>query len=277
MWFIKQSLWLDITLIKRNRWPTYRLLELFVKKYTLLIKHMFIKHDITKDYVRLSGVPFYYDSKYGLAGYQACFVRHKSMLLAAKSLNSKPTIIDIGANVGTFTLLCNEMYPRATIYSIEPINEVFDALKKNTAKYKNINCYQCAISNRDGFTSMQYNPSNSAISHISDKGKIRVRTYTLDTFCKTNLIKNIDILKIDTESYEHLVLQKGQHMLDNTKYVHIEVTIKDNKNYTISSLFNLLYNKRHNFQLIYFRNFADKPDGSPPILDCFLKNITYAE
>ena len=141
MWFIKQSLWLDIALIKRNHWSASRLLELFVKKYLLLIKHMFIKHNINKDYVRLSGVPFYYDSKYGLAGYQARFVRHKAMLLTAKGLNSKPTIIDIGANVGTFTLLCNEIFAKSTIYSIEPVNDVFEALKKNTEQYKNILCY----------------------------------------------------------------------------------------------------------------------------------------
>jgi len=53
----------------------------------------------------------------------------------------------------------------------------------------------------------------------------------------------------------------------------IEVTIEGNTNYTMSSLCGLLSSSTFDFQLVAFRNFADKGEGEAPILDCFFENI----
>ena len=39
------------------------------------------------------------------------------------------TIIDVGSNKGQFILLSKKFYPNCTIYSIEPITEIFNKLK----------------------------------------------------------------------------------------------------------------------------------------------------
>jgi len=58
-----------------------------------------------------------------------------------------------------------------------------------------------------------------------------------------------------------------------TKYLFIEITLENNKNYTISSLLKLLSNDRYDFQLVAFRNYSDVSEGKITILDGLFKNI----
>jgi len=53
----------------------------------------------------------------------------------------------------------------------------------------------------------------------------------------------------------------------------MEVTIKDNDNYTISSLFKLLSTEKYDFQIIGFRNFTNSGEGVISVMDVLLKNI----
>lgn len=43
------------------------------------------------------------------------------------------TIVDVGAHVGSFTVLCHEWWPEAKIVAVEPHPESFELLKRNTA------------------------------------------------------------------------------------------------------------------------------------------------
>jgi len=43
------------------------------------------------------------------------------------------TIVDIGAHVGSFTVLCHHYWPEAKIVAIEPHPDSFDLLQRNTA------------------------------------------------------------------------------------------------------------------------------------------------
>ena len=81
---------------------------------------------------------------------------------------------------------------------------------------------------------------------------IKVKTNNLDNFCKQKKIKNIDILKIDTEGTELDVLNGSKKILKKTKLVCIEVQCSknefDNKVKKIEKLlgknFDLIYKKR---------------------------------
>ena len=60
-----------------------------------------------------------------------------------------------------------------------------------------------------------------------------VRSSSLDSFCKRKSIKNIDLLKIDTEGHEMQVLNGAKDMLKNDiKFILIEFHLsKIYKNY----------------------------------------------
>jgi len=87
---------------------------------------------------------------------------------------------------------------------------------------------------------MNFNTEDSAISQISNTGNIDVNVLRLDDFVYEHNINHIDILKIDTETFENFVLSGASNILKNTRYILIEITIDNNENYTISSLFKLL-------------------------------------
>ncbi len=55
-------------------------------------------------------------------------------------INPEQTILDIGANVGNFSLFAAKLFESAIIYALEPVTENFVLLKKNIAEnsFRNI-------------------------------------------------------------------------------------------------------------------------------------------
>ncbi len=129
-------------------------------------------------------------------------------------------ILDIGANIGTTSLFLAHTYPEATIYAVEADPDIYKRLLINTAPYKNVHCFNLAMSNTDG--TMTFNKGGS---HLG--GSIKERTSTvssvtipakkLSTLLKEQNIPNIDLLKIDIEGAEEEVFTDLQ--------VHPEVMV----------------------------------------------------
>ena len=75
--------------------------------------------------------------------------------------------------------------------------------------------------------------------------KIEVKTNTIDNFCKSKKIKNIDLLKIDAEGHEEYILKGTINLLKKNcvNIIYVEVLSKKNsfefkKNKIISFLNN---------------------------------------
>jgi len=81
------------------------------------------------------------------------------------TMNEGDCIFDVGANIGLFTLLVGQVCKNALIYAFEPIPQVFETLRINTALYGlNVKLFECGLSSetkRDTFT---YYPHVSIIS-----------------------------------------------------------------------------------------------------------------
>ncbi len=274
MWFIKQSLWLDYALLLISPWPFYKKIVFIIKKYYLLIFHIFKKFEIGEDCIELFGDTIYYDSPYGIAGYQSMLTRQQK-LIQLLNITNPDVVIDIGANVGFFSKCMRNLFPYAKIYSIEPIPLIYKCLELNFKGDKKTYLFNIGIYNKSGHAKMQFDKNLSSISHLSNHGQIRVSLETLDNFVEKNEIKAIDILKIDVESFENFVLQGGSKALAITKFLLMEITMENNTNYTISSLFRQLCSKNYNFQLVGFRNYADVSLGKIPVMDSLMKNILY--
>ena len=73
---------------------------------------------------------------------------------------------------------------------------------------------------------------------------------TLDDFATQQGIGDVDLLKVDTESFEaHQYLRGARSVLARTKYLLIEITFEGNQNYTISSLMSLLQSDGYDLRL----------------------------
>ncbi len=276
LWFVKQSFLLDMKFLRVSPWNVFRKTEFLLKKYWLLFKHYYRRFVLGKHSVQLFGSEIFYDTPYGLTGYQSILARHQDLMRLARVKRAE-VVVDIGANVGFFSKLCRDLFPNAHIYAIEPVPRIYECLQKNFSGDQKAILSDTAISDMNGQTTMSFDSGLSTISHLSTDGNITVQTETLDSFVTRNSIESIDILKIDVETFEAHVLRGGRSALAMTKVLFIEVTMENNRNYTVSSLLKMLATDAYDYQLVGFRNYADKSQGEMPIMDAVFRNIKIAE
>ena len=137
--------------------------------------------------------------------------------------------LDIGANIGFFSLYLSRLIPDAKIVAIEPDPYNADRLKKNIAinNFQNIQVCEYAISDNNGIGILNRNVSKNRggssllISQLPWQ-KIEV---TEEVTCKTlysviyeNNIKKISVIKLDIEGYEYPVLNKFFEEADECLY-----------------------------------------------------------
>ncbi|MDQ3098610.1 MAG: FkbM family methyltransferase [bacterium] len=269
-----QSIELDYATLSLPVWKNrYKFLFLYTK-YKVLINFIATKKfKIGESFCYIGNEKIFYNAPYGLATYQYIIKTHY-LNFTHLALSDKPTILDIGANVGYFSKLARSQYPCASIYSFEPVPAIFLALQKNFEGDSKTFTINKAISNQNGVKYMNYKEIRNELSSINKNGNEKVQSQTLDSFISAQNIESIDLLKVDTEQHELQVLEGAINSLQRTKYLLIEVAIQENYNYTISSLFSNLVSDKFNFQLIRIR--AVPNTDQIHYMDCLLINTLFS-
>ena len=160
----------------------------------------------------------------------------KSLL---KLLSSNPTIIEIGAHIGTDTYEFAYMFPKARIISFEPHPELFCKAFKYVSKFKNISLIPTALSDESGFAIFRQSSGESdgsgSLLKATDWNKIYPKIYfresdqvvvpvsTLDNYLEKTSISDIDLIWIDVQGAELKVFLGAVRALENTKFVYCEV------------------------------------------------------
>ena len=138
-------------------------------------------------------------------------------------------IIDIGANVGMFSLMCHELGAK-TIYAVEAQPSIFKRyLKDNVLPYEHIIPSNYAV-HRD-FDQIVYIPDHGGLSKISNYGE-PVKTITLEKFLVDNRIQgNNLVLKLDCEGSEFdILLFSRSDVIRRFSTVYIEIHGNSNEN-----------------------------------------------
>jgi FkbM family methyltransferase len=112
--------------------------------------------------------------------------------------------IDIGANIGYYTLLAAaHVGSGGKVIAFEPSSENCDLLRMSLQAnhYTNVNLYPYAVANVEGIVGFGMDDSNGRIS-LDDptSAAYQVRAITLDTFLKDE--PQIDVIKMDIEGAE---------------------------------------------------------------------------
>lgn len=235
--------------------------------------HSFSKNKMTHYRVNLLGENIFYDHLYSLFFYQSLFVLNERFL---KNIRKEEihTVVDVGANVGLFSKTIRHFFPSAKIYAIEPVPSAKACLDKN---FKHDNLFQSdqvAFSDKHGKMKMISAKMDTQHSRVSDEGNLVVPVTTLDTYVRKHNIAHIDLLKIDTETFESHVLKGGDKALKNTKYLSLEISLVNNNNYTFSSVMSLLFSKDYNFQLVKIKSYSQKTDDAV-LFDCLFINTFF--
>ncbi len=133
-----------------------------------------------------------------------------------KSLRPEMVVVDVGANIGFYTLLAASRVKSVLAFEPDPVN--FELLKKNveTNHCQNVSCYKLAISDKQGDVEFYENPNNFGdrrIYSFSEANKsYKVSAISLDEFAEKKNIK-IDLIKIDIQGAEGRALAGMKRIL----------------------------------------------------------------
>lgn len=142
----------------------------------------------------------------------------------------KDVIVDVGANVGYYTLRLAHSVRNGKIVSIEADPQTCEILKTNCKlnNFENVEIYNYAITDKEGeitlYQSDTHSGSNSIFVKNSSKSRKQtsVKATTLDDLLE-NKYDEINWIKIDVEGAELSVLKGAEKTLKKTKRILVEI------------------------------------------------------
>lgn len=188
--------------------------------------------------------------------YEKNTIRHIKKLLR-KIKSKKITCVDVGANIGFYSLtiakyLSNE---DIKIHSFEPNPVTLDSFERNLnnnpdLKIK-IKLNNIGLSDKKEVLELFYIDSNkgaaSVYSGIEGRKSVEINLDTLDNYCTENRIKNIDFLKVDIEGAEMKFLLGAEQIIEaSEKMILIMELVEENctaAGYASNELFNMIIKK----------------------------------
>ena len=119
-------------------------------------------------------------------------------------------LIDIGAHIGTFSLLAASKAQAGHVYAIEASGETFNYLKVNAALNPTlpISVFHLAMADHEGEITLHHDRKNwghTITKKLSARGEI-VQAMTLDRFMQAQKIDHVDFIKFNCEGAEFQIL-----------------------------------------------------------------------
>lgn len=203
----------------------------------------------------------------GYCNYESPFVSGELFVLNKYFKNGKPTILDVGANIGEYSLLVNQINPRATIHAFEPSKHAFNKLKSNCKK-KNIILHNYGLGNKNESVTLYDRNGEDGSGHASvfedvikeihhkNVSRNLIKIKSLDQVVKSLSIKlPIDLLKIDIEGNEYKALKGAKELIDSGNINHIQIEVNGMNVYSRVFLHDFIkFLSNYNLHLMY-------PDG----------------
>ena len=183
--------------------------------------------------------------------------------LIIKNLKTKkPVIFDVGCFIGNFSRnlkkklnLKNKNFylfdanPNLKIKDFKYNNYVFsDKIQKRNFYLNEFVPSSGSSLKEDVKNDLKWNYTRKLITLSPNKGFkiLKVKTNTIDNFCKNNKVTKIDILKIDVEGSELEILKGSKKILHKTKIIQVEI-LQNKKNFNkIKKKITILL-KKYNF------------------------------
>lgn len=168
------------------------------------------------------------------------------------SIRPGMVILDIGAHIGTFSLLSALKFPTSSVFAFEPSYDSYELLRKNVSENRisNIKTINIAVTEKIGWIDLfldEENWGHSTSSRISDK-VVRIESTTLPAFFERNGIKKCDLIKFNCEGAEFdIILSLNASVLRSIGMMlilyHEDLASESEKN--LSVLYRFL--KKNNF------------------------------
>jgi FkbM family methyltransferase len=142
---------------------------------------------------------------------------YDEMNFLLRYLRAEDSFLDIGANIGVYTLLAASKIHSGSIYSFEVLPKNYERLKENLKlnKFEQVKTYEIAISNQTGTVALNLAEGDSMpfITHSATDKTITVPTDTLDNLLQNQPLANLTLAKMDIEGAEILAFKGALSLL----------------------------------------------------------------
>jgi FkbM family methyltransferase len=140
---------------------------------------------------------------------------------AMEALREGGTFIDVGANVGFYSVLAlDRISASGKVYSFEIDPRPLRCLRKTIADfgYSNIHVVESAVSDIDGTLSYEPNAEHghNHIDRSATSGR-KVPSVKLDTWAAQTALTGVDAIKIDIEGAEKFVIEGARETIRRFK------------------------------------------------------------
>ena len=170
----------------------------------------------------------------GMSGFESSMTE-----LFIRLVRQSAMFLDVGANIGYYSLLAAAVNPKVRVVGFEPVPSPYTYFNSSVSLngFESVKAEQLAVSNEAGDVEFHFskNPKfidiekhhltstgslNKAQAHRTDLLElVQVKSVTLDGYIAENKLPKIDLVKLDTEATEHLVLEGAWTMLSRDKPV----------------------------------------------------------
>ena len=166
---------------------------------------------------KIFGLDFWYreDDKY--IGQRIALQKYEEYetMLMQHELKGMEVVVDVGANIGYYTLLMASMAKK--VYALEPDKECFEILKKNVEenKLKNVVLLNVAASAKNDKQTLIKDNENLGNSHLGIGNGDIVKCERLEDILINEY--KIDLIKIDTQGWEPEVIEGAKKIIKRDK------------------------------------------------------------
>lgn len=145
------------------------------------------------------------------------------------------TIYDLGANVGTWSLLAHSIFPLTKIHAFEPIPQYQEKYLQNCADPNQFTLHKVGVGNSNkrekfnfaGHSSSFFEVSNALVEMFPNEKKsaeITVEMVRLDDYVSNQNLPLPELMKLDVEGFELEVLKHAVNCLQHSQFVILEVS-----------------------------------------------------
>lgn len=169
--------------------------------------------------------PSYYLNHGGPAAFYHYEEAEKAEILA--HLPADGVFLDIGANIGLFSLFIARYFPRSRIFAFEPHPVLHGCLRRTCERngLKNLVAEALALGAREQTSALHLHERNSGGHSLHadqigepERGRaVEVSVSTLDSFARRQGLERMDVLKIDVQGAEWDVFSGGVDCLARFK------------------------------------------------------------
>lgn len=168
----------------------------------------------------------YPDSRSAAAVIYCGLYDYHEMNFLLRYLRPEDSFIDIGANIGVYTLLAASKIRSGSIYSFEALPKNYQRLQENLKlnQFNQVKTYELAISDYQGTVALNLAEGDSMpfISQTATKNTITVPTNTLDNLLQNQSFANLTLAKMDIDGAEILAFKGAISLLKQQRpYVWI--------------------------------------------------------